>query len=189
MAEKDASKPVEPPKPVHIGGESLLDRLVPHMKQIMIGIAVISVVLVVIFTIRWLRERSQIAATRLAGENRVYFASIEQGRSSASRGGIGAVMGDKGVKAIVVRGTKDINVAQPAEFMALCNEVLKYIKFRNENPIPGVMPILAGLGSPQEMKVTLMKSGTLRISCGEIPAPAEKISGTTKSKSSGRRLR
>jgi benzoyl-CoA reductase subunit BamB len=37
--------------------------------------------------------------------------------------------------------------------MALCNEVLEYIKFRNENPIPGVMPILAGLGSPQEMKV------------------------------------
>ncbi|MGO9568613.1 MAG: aldehyde ferredoxin oxidoreductase N-terminal domain-containing protein [Desulfomonilaceae bacterium] len=96
---------------------------------------------------------AQVAAIGLAGENRVYFASIEQGRSSASRAGIGAVMGDKGVKAIAVRGTNDINLAQPAEFMALCNEVLKYIKFRNENPIPGVMPILAGLGSPQEMKV------------------------------------
>ena len=97
--------------------------------------------------------KAQVAAIGLAGENRVYFASIEQGRSSASRGGIGAVMGDKGVKAIAVRGTKDVNIAQPAEFMELCNEVLKYIKFRNENPIPGVMPILAGLGSPQEMKV------------------------------------
>jgi tetratricopeptide (TPR) repeat protein len=64
MAEKDASRPAEPPKPVHIGGETLLDRIVPHMKQIMIGIAVVSVVLVVIFTVRWLRERSQIAATR-----------------------------------------------------------------------------------------------------------------------------
>ncbi len=97
--------------------------------------------------------KAQVAAIGLAGENRVYYASIEQGRSSASRGGIGAVMGDKGVKAIVVRGTQDINVAQPAEFMELCNEVLDYIKFRNDNPIPGVMPILAGLGSPQEMKV------------------------------------
>jgi benzoyl-CoA reductase subunit BamB len=47
-----------------------------------------------------------VAAIGLAGENRVYYASIEQGRSSASRGGIGAVMGDKGFKAIVVRGTK-----------------------------------------------------------------------------------
>jgi benzoyl-CoA reductase subunit BamB len=95
----------------------------------------------------------QVAAIGLAGENRVYFASIEQGRSSASRGGIGAVMGDKGVKAIAVRGTKDINIARPAEYMELCSEVLKYIKNRETKPIPGVMPILAGLGSPQEMKL------------------------------------
>ncbi len=97
--------------------------------------------------------KAQVASIGLAGENRVFFASIEQGRSSASRGGIGAVMGDKGVKAVVVRGTLDVNVAKPEEFMGLCNEVLEYIQFREENPIPGVMPILAGLGSPQEMKV------------------------------------
>ncbi|OGR20276.1 MAG: aldehyde dehydrogenase [Desulfobacula sp. RIFOXYA12_FULL_46_16] len=99
------------------------------------------------------QPKAQVAAIGMAGENRVYFASIEQGRSSASRGGIGAVMGDKNVKAIVVRGTKDINLAQPEEFLGLCNEVLTYIKHRETNPIPGVMPILAGLGSPQEMKV------------------------------------
>ena len=96
--------------------------------------------------------KAQVAAIGLAGENRVYFASIEQGRSSASRLGIGAVMGDKGVKAVVVRGTGDINIAQPDEYMALCNEVLEYIQFRNQNPIPGVMTILQGLGSPQEMQ-------------------------------------
>ncbi len=110
--------------------------------------------------------KAQVAAIGMAGENRVYFASIEQGRSSASRGGIGAVMGDKGLKAIVVRGTKDINVAQPAEFLQLCNEVLEYIKFRNANPIPGVMPILAGLGSPQEMKVHDEKWHTENFSWG-----------------------
>lgn len=97
--------------------------------------------------------KAQVAAIGLAGENRVYFASIEQGRSSASRGGIGAVMGDKGLKAIAVRGTKDVQVARPDEFMGLCREVLEYIKFRNDHPVEGVMPILAGLGSPQEMAV------------------------------------
>src|SRR4030042_1368909 len=66
---------------------------------------------------------------------------------------IGAVMGDKGIKAIAVRGTKDINIARPAEFMELCNEVLKYIQVRDQKPVPGVMPILAGLGSPAEMKL------------------------------------
>jgi benzoyl-CoA reductase subunit BamB len=97
--------------------------------------------------------RAQIAAIGLAGENRVFFASIEQGHSSASRGGIGAVMGDKGLKAIAVRGTEDIYIARPDEFIELCNQVLEYIEIRDENPIPGVMPILAGLGSPQEMKI------------------------------------
>ena len=97
------------------------------------------------------QPNAQVAAIGLAGENRVYTASIEQGRSSASRLGLGAVMGDKGIKAIAVRGTKDINIARPDEFIELCNEVLKYIKFRNENPVLNVMTILQGLGSPQEM--------------------------------------
>ena len=94
---------------------------------------------------------AHVAAIGLAGENRVWYASIEQGRSSASRLGIGAVMGDKGLKAIAVRGTKDINIAQPAEFIGHCNDVLNYIKIREDNPIPGVMTIMQGLGSPQEM--------------------------------------
>jgi benzoyl-CoA reductase subunit BamB len=97
--------------------------------------------------------KAQVAAIGLAGENKVYMASIEQGRSSASRQGVGAVMGDKGIKAIAVRGTKDINLARPAEFIKLCNEVLQYIKVREQKPVPGVMPILAGLGSPAEMRL------------------------------------
>ena len=44
------------------------------------------------------QPNAQVAAIGLAGENRVYMASIEQGRSSASRLGLGAVMGDKGGK-------------------------------------------------------------------------------------------
>jgi len=97
--------------------------------------------------------KAQVASIGLAGENRVFFASIEQGRSSASRGGLGAVMGDKGLKAVVVRGTNDVNVARPEEFIEMCNDVLQYIKIREDNPIPGVMPIVAGLGSPQEMAI------------------------------------
>ncbi|MFC1888558.1 aldehyde ferredoxin oxidoreductase N-terminal domain-containing protein [Thermodesulfobacteriota bacterium] len=94
-----------------------------------------------------------ISSIGLAGENRVFFASIEQGRSSASRLGLGAVMGDKNLKAVVVKGSKDINIAQPAKFIELCNEALAYIRHRNANPLTNVMPILAGLGSPQEMAV------------------------------------
>jgi len=98
--------------------------------------------------------RVHVAAIGLAGENRVFFASIEQGRSSASRLGLGAVMGDKNLKAVAVRGTKDLNIARPVEVIQFCDEVLQYIQWRQANPIPGVMPILAVLGSPQEMAVT-----------------------------------
>ncbi|BBO86033.1 aldehyde ferredoxin oxidoreductase N-terminal domain-containing protein [Desulfosarcina ovata] len=94
----------------------------------------------------------QVAAIGMAGENRCFTASIEQSRSSSSRGGGGAVMGDKNIKAIAVRGTKPVNLARGEEFMAHMKDIRKYIDFRNENPIPEVMPILSGIGSPQMMK-------------------------------------
>jgi len=95
--------------------------------------------------------RAQVAAIGLAGENRCFTASIEQSRSSASRLGGGAIMGDKKIKAIAVRGTKDVNLARGAEFMEHMKGVTEYINFRNANPIKDVMTILQGIGSPQEM--------------------------------------
>lgn len=95
--------------------------------------------------------RAQGLAIGLAGENRVFFASIETHRGSASRLGLGAVMGDKRVKAIVVRGTKDLSIAKPVEFMNECGKVLDYMMYRLQNPIKGVPAILSLIGSPQEM--------------------------------------
>ena len=95
----------------------------------------------------------QVAAIGLAGENRVFFASIEHARSSASRLGIGAVMGSKNLKAIAVRGKKDINIAKPDALWNEVKKVLDYIQWRIEHPIKGVPPILAYIGSPQEMKL------------------------------------
>ncbi len=65
------------------------------------------------------QTEAQVAAIGLAGENRVYMATIEHGNSSASRG-VGVIMGDKRLKAIAVRGTKDIHVARPAELYDIC---------------------------------------------------------------------
>ena len=59
-------------------------------------------------------DKVQVAAIGLAGENRVYTASVDHGHSSAARG-VGVVMGDKKIKAIAVRGTLDVNVAHPQE--------------------------------------------------------------------------
>ncbi len=70
--------------------------------------------------------QAQVAAIGLAGENRVYMATIEHANSSASRG-VGVIMGDKRIKAIVVRGTKDVNIARPAELAAICIPMYKAI--------------------------------------------------------------
>jgi aldehyde:ferredoxin oxidoreductase len=72
----------------------------------------------------------QVAAIGLAGENRVYMATIEHANSSASRG-VGVVMGDKRLKAIAVRGTNDVNVARPAELFAISSPMYRSIY---ENP-------------------------------------------------------
>jgi tetratricopeptide (TPR) repeat protein len=55
-------------KPVHIGGESFIDRIAPHLKQIMIALGVIVFVFTVIFTIRWIGERGRAKETAKLAE-------------------------------------------------------------------------------------------------------------------------
>ena len=69
---------------------------------------------------------AQVAAIGLAGENRVFMATIEHANSSASRG-VGVIMGDKKLKAIVVRGTKDIIVSSPKELFDSCSPMYQSI--------------------------------------------------------------
>jgi aldehyde:ferredoxin oxidoreductase len=69
-------------------------------------------------------NRAWVAAIGPAGENRSYLASIDCGNSSAART-VGPVMGDKRVKAIAVRGTKDIHIAHPAELWDMASRLRK----------------------------------------------------------------
>ncbi len=72
------------------------------------------------------QDKAQVLCIGPAGENLVQAASVEHGSgTSASRAGVGAVMGHKNLKAIAVQGTKDIHIARPARFMALCNHILE----------------------------------------------------------------
>ncbi len=71
-------------------------------------------------------DRVQVAAIEPAGENRVYMASIDHGHSSAARGP-GPVMGDKRLKAVAVRGTREVYVARPGELWERCRELHRKI--------------------------------------------------------------
>jgi tetratricopeptide (TPR) repeat protein len=58
-AKKDAAKPGFDPKPVQLGGESLVDRVLPHMKKILVFMGITALVLTVIFTVRHFKEKSR----------------------------------------------------------------------------------------------------------------------------------
>jgi len=76
-----------------------------------------------------------------AGENLVRSACIMHGsKRSASRGGMGAVMGSKNLKAIAIKGRKGIQVAHPEEFEKIAAEIFSRKSFYRD--------ILTFMGTP-----------------------------------------
>ncbi len=61
----------------------------------------------------------QIACIGPAGEKFVRFACIISGKRAAGRGGAGAVMGSKNLKAIAVNGTRKVPILEPQGFKEL----------------------------------------------------------------------
>ncbi len=69
------------------------------------------------------RERGRVAAIGLAGEAQVRFATISNDGRHAGRGGLGAVMGAKRLKAIVVDGATPTPLAHPERVRVLAREL------------------------------------------------------------------
>ncbi len=64
-----------------------------------------------------------------AGERRVRFACILTDKNrAAGRSGVGAVMGSKNLKAVAVRGSDGLTVADPKRFKAACLDALEKLK-------------------------------------------------------------
>src|SRR5512137_450827 len=71
----------------------------------------------------------RVASIGLAGEKQSRIACIINEKTrAAGRTGLGAVMGSKNLKAIAVRGTRDITVAKPDEFMDMVKEFHERMK-------------------------------------------------------------
>jgi len=70
----------------------------------------------------------QILSIGQAGENLVLYAAIMNNLArAAARTGVGAVMGSKNLKAVAVKGTGFVEVADPEKFDALIDETLEKI--------------------------------------------------------------
>jgi len=98
------------------------------------------------------RPKASIAVIGPGGENLVRFADIMvDGHSAAGRTGMGAVMGSKRLKAIVVSGSEFPELGDPSEISVLRREWVIQIKERTQrlNTIgtPGFMPTSESLGN------------------------------------------
>jgi len=114
----------------------------------------------------------RVAAIGPAGEKLVRIACIiNDSTRAAGRTGLGAVMGSKNLKAVAVRGTKDVTVAKPDEF----REFVKMLHERMKGPATRKYRTL---GTPENVLV-LNSLGVLptRNFTNATFEAAEKVSG------------
>jgi len=118
---------------------------------------------------------AKVACIGPAGENGVLYAAIMNDKHrAAGRGGLGAVMGSKNLKAVVVRGTDGIKVADSEGFLAACIDARRKLR---SHPVTGT-----GLGVyGTEILVNIVNSvGALPVHNwrdGAVYKDAEDISG------------
>ena len=80
-------------------------------------------------TMSALMDKGSVAAIGPAGENGVLFANIMVNASnSVGRGGLGAVMGSKNLKAVVVNGGRRVEIAQKESFKKGQEDVMRLFK-------------------------------------------------------------
>ncbi|MBR5992150.1 MAG: aldehyde ferredoxin oxidoreductase family protein [Clostridia bacterium] len=86
------------------------------------------------------------------GENKVLYAAVLSGERCSGRGGVGAVFGDKMIKAVTAKGFKHPTVYDKENLVKLCR---KWTKTMRNHAISGrQLPVLgtAGLVSPMEAR-------------------------------------
>ncbi len=95
---------------------------------------------------------AKVACIGPAGENQVLFACVmsDMGRA-AGRSGVGAVMGSKNLKAIAVRGTKGLKVADKTAFWAAMMDAYRKVdtpdtEHFHQIGTPGVLALVKELG-------------------------------------------
>jgi len=109
------------------------------------------------------------AVCGVAGENLVRFACVRTGvKNAAGRGGMGAVMGSKNLKAVVARGKGGIEVSHPQEMLDIVEELKDYIMDSK------ITPILGSVGTPLLYEVS-NKLGAIRTKNSQLNAWSDSL--------------
>lgn len=81
-------------------------------------------------------KRIRVLSTGLAGENKVRYACLlNEAKHANGRTGMGAVMGSKNLKAVAVRGTRKLEVADPESLKTLAKELAALIESNKADQI------------------------------------------------------
>lgn len=104
-------------------------------------------------TTRILRERHgecEVLLIGPAGEKLVRFANIRTKlTNSLGRGGGGAVMGSKNLKAIVFKGSRPVRIADPQKFLAACIDLQQALMDPNFGPVHSLTyKLISKYGTP-----------------------------------------
>lgn len=119
-----------------------------------------------------------------AGENLVKYAAIISTERANARGGVGAVLGAKKVKAIAANGNKEVPIAKPEKFKKATKRWIKVIK---KNPVTstflprfGTAGLLSLTNAKNVLPTRNFQKGSFEHAddiCGE--AMAERLKGRT----------
>ncbi|HZJ03659.1 MAG TPA: aldehyde ferredoxin oxidoreductase family protein [Thermoleophilia bacterium] len=94
-------------------------------------------------------QNIRIACIGPAGERQVKLACIINERRAAGRKGLGAVMGAKNLKAIAVRGSNEVPIANEEKYKAARDDMRRQMR---ESPV--LYPEFSKLGTPMVVDVT-----------------------------------
>lgn len=172
-AKKDDKKPAQPgfdPKPMQLGGESLIERLIPHMKKIAIALGVAAVILTVVFTIRHFKEKGREEDTgKLAGVLEIAGRDVRgAGVEVDPKAKEPTYATNKERAAAVLDALKKTSVA-PGAYRAsmlmqagkLDEAIAEYRKYQKGKTLDAVLA-REGLGIALEMKATQEKDAATR---------------------------
>jgi len=133
-------------------------------------------------TVTALKGRGSVAAIGPAGENSVLFACIMTGEgNSIGRGGLGAVMGNKNLKAVTINGDQKAEIAEPVLFDKARRDIVRLF---NASPVIfgplGIAefgtPVLVDLMAQRRMAPTANFKKTYFETSGNYSGPALKAS-------------
>jgi tetratricopeptide (TPR) repeat protein len=166
------AKPGFDPKPVKLDGESLTDRLAPHVKKIAVGLVVVTAVLAVVFTIRHFQTaKLERNTTKLQGVLDVADLQVRQAGEPADPKSKDVTYADNKERAeavldaIAKSGTDAAGPGYRASMLVqagkLDDAINEYKKATSKTGIEGVLA-REGLGIALEMKAEDAKDPAAR---------------------------